>query len=71
VHGMPDDRTFVVQAVVNAKPGESPTYAWYLLRIAPGSAHPHQLTKLPIELARQRTVRHRLCTVTRRPGTGG
>jgi hypothetical protein len=50
VHGMPDDRTFVVQAVVNAKPGESTTYAWYLLRIAPGSAHPHQLTKLPIKL---------------------
>jgi hypothetical protein len=50
VHGMPDDRTFVVQAVVNAKPGESPTYAWYLLRIAPGSAHPYQLTKLPIKL---------------------
>jgi hypothetical protein len=50
VHGMPDDRTFVVQAVVNAKPGESTTYAWYLLRIAPGSAHPYQLTKLPIKL---------------------
>jgi hypothetical protein len=50
VHGMPDDRTFVVQAVVNAKPGESPTYAWYLLRIAPGSSHPYQLTKLPIKL---------------------
>jgi hypothetical protein len=50
VHGMPDDRTFVVQAVVNATPGESPTYAWYLLRIAPGSPHPYQLTKLPIKL---------------------
>jgi hypothetical protein len=50
VHGMPDDRTFVVQAVVNAKPGESPTYVWYLLRIAPGSAHPYQLSKLPIKL---------------------
>jgi hypothetical protein len=49
-HGMPDDRTFVVQAVVDATPGHSLTYAWYLLRIAPGSAHPYQLTKLPIKL---------------------
>jgi hypothetical protein len=50
VHGMPDDRTFVVQAVVDAKPGHSPTFAWYLLRIVPGGAHPYQLTKLPIKL---------------------
>jgi hypothetical protein len=50
VHGMPDDRTFVVQAVVDAKPGHSLSYAWYLLRIAPGGAHPYQLTKLPIKL---------------------
>jgi hypothetical protein len=50
VHGMPDDRTFVVQAVVNATPGGSPPYAWYLLRIAPGSDHPYQLTQLPIKL---------------------
>jgi hypothetical protein len=50
VHGMPDDRTFVVQAVVDAKPAHSPTFAWYLLQIAPGGAHPYQLTKLPIKL---------------------
>jgi len=50
VHGMPDDRTFVVQAVVYAKPSGLATYAWYLLRIAPGSAHPHQLTKLTIKV---------------------
>ncbi len=53
VRGTFDDRTFVVQAAVNAvntAPLGSPPYTWYLLRIAPGSARPYQLTKLPIRL---------------------
>ena len=53
VRGTFDDRTFVVQAAVNednTAPLGSPPYTWYLLRIAPGSAHPYQLTKLPIRL---------------------
>jgi hypothetical protein len=53
VRGTFDDRTFVVQAAVNevnTVPLGSPPYTWYLLRIAPGGAHPYQLTKLPISL---------------------
>jgi hypothetical protein len=45
-----DDRTFALTAQVGP---QSPTatadlYVWYLLRIAPGTAHPYQLTRLPI-----------------------
>jgi hypothetical protein len=47
VQGAPDDRTFVVMAAV--KTG-LPPYTWYLLRIAPGTAHPYQLTKLRVKL---------------------
>jgi len=50
VRGTFDDRTFVVMAAVNDPPYGAPPYTWYLLRIAPGSAHPYQLTKLPIKL---------------------
>jgi hypothetical protein len=43
-----DDRTFVV----DTEPGGGSDYSlprtWYLLRIAPGTAHPALLTKLPI-----------------------
>ena len=49
VQGASDDRTFVVMATRLAKP-DRPPYTWYLLRIAPGTAHPDQLTKLPIKL---------------------
>jgi hypothetical protein len=52
VQGTSDDRTFVVMASANRlapTPGWPP-YTWYLLRIAPGSADPYQLTKLPIKL---------------------
>jgi hypothetical protein len=55
VHGTSDDRTFVVQAAVNTPPYGAPPYSWYLLRIAPGSAHPYQLTRLPITLPGSRT----------------
>ncbi len=48
VQGASDDRTFVV--VGGSKPELSPV-AWYLLRIAPGSARPYQLAKVPIRLA--------------------
>jgi hypothetical protein len=46
-----DDRTFALTAQVGP---QSPTagsnlYVWYLLRIAPGTAHPYQLTRLPIK----------------------
>ena len=49
VQGAPDDRTFVVMATRLAKP-DMPPYTWYLLRIAPGTAHPYRLTKLRIKL---------------------
>jgi hypothetical protein len=55
VRGTFDDRTFVVMAAVNDPPYGAPPYTWYLLRIAPGSAHPYQLTKLPIKLPGNRT----------------
>jgi hypothetical protein len=48
VQGASDDRTFVV--VGGSKPALVPD-AWYLLRIAPGSARPYQLAKVPIKLA--------------------
>jgi hypothetical protein len=50
VQGASDDRTFVVKGD-STKPGSSPDIAeftWYLLRIAPGTARPYQLTKLPV-----------------------
>jgi hypothetical protein len=51
VTGAADDRTFALTAQVGP---QSPTasanlYVWYLLRIAPGTAHPYQLTRLPIK----------------------
>ena len=54
VSGAADDRTFVVSALdVYPPPGPGPTFAdyariWYLLRIAPGSAQPVKLTRLPV-----------------------
>lgn len=47
VQGASDDRTFVVMVARNAG---VPPYSWYLLRIAPGTAHRYQLTKLPVKL---------------------
>jgi hypothetical protein len=49
VQGASDDRTFVVMATSQATHGAPPD-TWYLLRIAPGTAHPYQLAKLPIKL---------------------
>jgi hypothetical protein len=49
VSGTADDRTFVVQDAVSTGSARL-SYAWYLLRITPGSAHPYQLTKLPVAL---------------------
>jgi hypothetical protein len=48
VQGASDDRTFVVVGGGKLDPVPS---AWYLLRIAPGSARPYQLAKVPIKLA--------------------
>ncbi len=48
VRGASDDRTFVVQATSQKTQGGPAT--WYLLRIALGTAHPYQLSKLPIKL---------------------
>jgi hypothetical protein len=52
VTGAADDRTFVLDAVPASDPateGTSPgARTWYLLRIAPGAAHPTRLTRLPI-----------------------
>jgi hypothetical protein len=52
VRGASDDRTFVVQATTSQEPpqGGPETWFWYLLRIAPGTAHPYQLTKLHLKL---------------------
>jgi hypothetical protein len=55
VQGATDDRTFVVMASRRiasvAEAGDSPgPDTLYLLRIAPGTAHPYQLAKLPIKL---------------------
>jgi hypothetical protein len=49
VQGGSDDRTFVVQASGKKDLGSGPD-TWYLLRIAPGTAHPYRLTRLPIKL---------------------
>ena len=49
VQGASDDRTFVVLATSAKDPVTGPEM-WYLLRIAPGTAHPYQLSKLPIKL---------------------
>jgi hypothetical protein len=56
VQGASDDRTFVALAnpqglSLAGSPGPGPE-TLYLLRIAPGTAHPYQLTKLPIKLQR-------------------
>jgi hypothetical protein len=48
VRGATDDRTFVVQATSQKTQGGPTT--WYLLRIAPGTARPYQLTKLHLKL---------------------
>jgi hypothetical protein len=45
VTGAADDRTFVLSSYQAAERETT----WYLLRIAPGAAHPAKLTKLPIE----------------------
>jgi hypothetical protein len=50
VQAASDDRTFVVMLENQTTPAPSPTEAWYLLRIAPATARPYQLTKLPINL---------------------
>jgi hypothetical protein len=49
VQGGSDDRTFVVQASSKKDLGTG-SEMWYLLRIAPGTAHSYQLTKLAIKL---------------------
>jgi hypothetical protein len=49
VQGGSDDRTFVVRASSKKDLGTG-SETWYLLRIAPGTAHSYQLTKLPIKL---------------------
>jgi hypothetical protein len=56
VQGGSDDRTFVVLAnprglSLAGSPGPGPE-TLYLLRIAPGTAHPYHLAKLPIKLQR-------------------
>jgi len=50
VQGGSDDRTFVIQATSKKDLGTG-SETWYLLRIAPGTAHSYQLTKLPFKLA--------------------
>ena len=49
VQGGSDDRTFVVTASPRSTAAVPPD-TWYLLRIAPGTGHPYQLTELPIKL---------------------
>jgi hypothetical protein len=45
VTGAADDRTFVVMNYTNS----TQLTTWYLLRLTPGTAHPTQLSKLPIQ----------------------
>jgi hypothetical protein len=47
VSGASDDRTFVMFATPSGS-GNHATGTWYELRIAPGSAHPVTLTRLPV-----------------------
>ena len=52
VTGAADDRTFVIDATPATEPTQpnhvpEPAHTWYLLRIAPGTRHPAELTKLP------------------------
>jgi hypothetical protein len=49
VQGTSDDRTFVLLATSGNRVWSGPE-TWYLLRIAPGTARPYRLTKLPIRL---------------------
>jgi hypothetical protein len=58
LQGTSDDRTFVVLAANQAQP--APDYALYLLRIAPGTRHPYQLTKLSIKLPGSHPVAYAL-----------
>ncbi len=46
VGGAGDGRTFIVDAETR---GEHTNELWYLLRLAPGTAHPVRLTRLPID----------------------
>jgi hypothetical protein len=53
VTGAADDRTFVIDATPVTEPTQpnhvpQPAHTWYQLRIAPGTRHPAELTKLPI-----------------------
>jgi len=50
VQGTSDDSTFVVTVGGQTTPPGMPPYTWYLLRIAPETARPFQLIKLPIKL---------------------
>lgn len=50
VTGADDDRTFVVLNYTNS----TRTTTWYLLRLTPGTAHPAQLTRLPIQPVKAR-----------------
>ena len=50
VQGTSDDRTFVVTAGGQTTPPGMQPYTWYVLRIAPETARPFQLIKLPIKL---------------------
>lgn len=47
--GTSDDRTFIVIATPRSTTVTQPE-TWYLLRIAPGTGHPYELTKLPVTL---------------------
>lgn len=47
VQGASDDRTFIVRAT-SLETTETTPEPWYLLRVAPGTAQPYQLDKLPI-----------------------
>ena len=50
VTGAADDRTFIldVRSVPSPMGSQHVSYAWYLLRVAPGTADPVRLTRLPI-----------------------
>jgi hypothetical protein len=50
VSGAADDRTFVAVAVADpSHPTVVPADVWYLVKLAPGTAHPATMTPLPIQ----------------------
>lgn len=72
VSGAADDRTFVVLTVArSAKTSSGRADTWYEVKLAPGSAHPATLTRLPIESTYAQVVATALSGSGRELAVGG